>query len=352
MAISRQKFIVFAFTAMALVIAIGSVLVLVADLVLHSRAERSAGLNRWGYRGPVLGRKAPGEVRVAVLGGSTAFGYGVMWNESIPAMLAQRLNQQHPERRWVGVNLAYNTEGAHAFLQNLKDFAWLDYDIVVLYEGYNDLLGDLEPNYVTVRQQSPVFRATGYFPVLPLWLKERALMLRSGSVDQAYKDRTTGEKTVFRPNLAGRASASALETAAGIAQALERQFDRPMADVASRPTADNGLGCPNPWSTYCDSEHRAIEFALQHGKKVLAVSQPRLPGDTARARHQQQQDALTGLRERQYPGSPRVAHFAIDALVDLSDPDVCFDGMHLSVDGNRIVADALAEPIVQLWSKS
>jgi lysophospholipase L1-like esterase len=351
-ALSRKKKFLFAIVAMVLVVAIGSVLILAADLVLHYRAERSAGLNRWGYRGPVLGRKAPGEVRVAVLGGSTAFGYGVMWNESIPAMIEQRLNQQHTERRWTGVNLAYNTEGAHAFLQNLKDFAYLDYDIVVLYEGYNDLLGDLEPNYVAVRQQSPVFRATGYFPVLPLWLTERALMLRSGSVDQAYKDRTTGDKTVFQPNLADRASASALETAAGIARALERQFDRPMADVAGRPTADNGLGCPNPWSTYCDSQHRAIEYALQQGKKVLIVSQPQLPGDTARTRHQQQQDALAGMLERQYRESPRVARFAIGSLVDLSDTDVCFDGMHLSVDGNRIVADALIEPIVQLWSKS
>ena len=205
---------------------------------------------------------------------------------------------------------------------------------------------------MTVRQQSPVFRATGYFPVLPLWLSERALMLRSGSVDQAYRDRTTGDKTVFRPNLAGRASASALETAAGIAKALERQFDRPLEDVAGRPTADNGLGCPNPWSTYCDSQHRAIEYALQQGKKVLVVSQPQLPGDAARARHQQQQDALIGMLERQYRTSARVAHFAIGSLVDLSDTDVCFDGMHLSVDGNRIVADALIEPIIQLWSKS
>jgi hypothetical protein len=54
------------------------------DLYLHHRASRSAGLNLWGYRGPVVGRKQPGETRIAVLGGSTAFGYGVTWSRRFP----------------------------------------------------------------------------------------------------------------------------------------------------------------------------------------------------------------------------------------------------------------------------
>ena len=146
MAISRRKFVLFAITAMALVLVIGSVLALAADLVLHSRAERSAGLNRWGYRGPVLGRKAPGEVRVAVLGGSTAFGYGVMWNESIPAMIEPRLTQQHPEHRWTGVNLAYNTEArTHFFRTSGLRLPRLRHRRAL--RGYNDLLGD--PSRIT-----------------------------------------------------------------------------------------------------------------------------------------------------------------------------------------------------------
>ena len=40
------------------------VLLLVAELVVHNRAERTAGLNRWGYRGPVVGGKKTGELRV------------------------------------------------------------------------------------------------------------------------------------------------------------------------------------------------------------------------------------------------------------------------------------------------
>jgi hypothetical protein len=353
MTISRRKFIAFAVAAVALVLAVGLVLALAADLVLHYRAERSAGLNRWGYRGPVVGRKQPNEVRIAMLGGSTAFGYGVIWNESIPAMIEQRLNQQHPERTWTSVNLAYNTEGAYAFLPNLKDFAHTDYDLVVLYEGYNDLSGDQQPNYVTVRQQSPVFRATGYFPVLPLWLREKALMLRGGgNIERGYEDArsTPGDQTVFRPNLAARASASALQAAADVASALEQQFDSPLPALAAGPAAVSGSGCEPPWSSYCDSQRRAIDYALEEGKRVLVVSQPQLAGDTPRERHRLQQEALVAMLSQRYASNPRVAHFAVGTRVNLSDLDVSFDQMHLSVDGNRIVADALVDPIFKLWA--
>jgi lysophospholipase L1-like esterase len=350
MAISRRKFIVFALLTTVLVIGAGAVLTLTADLILHHRAERSAGLNRWGYRGPVLAPKKPGELRVAMLGGSTAFGYGVMWNESIPALLAQRLNEQHPDRAWTGVNLGYNTEGAYAFLPNLRDFVYLDYDIVVLYEGYNDMLGDTNPNYVTVRQQSPVFRATGYFPILPLWLDEKSLALRAGgTVAQGY-DKIHGDtpQTVFRPNLGQRASASAVDAAAAVAGALERQFARVGEGVPSGKLVESSLGCPDPWSSYCESEHRAIQFALDHGKRVLVVGQPQLPSANLRERHQQQQQALADMLRREYASNARVAYFAVGARLDLSSTNLSFDQMHLNPDGNRIVADALAEPVFRL----
>jgi len=351
-AIGRKKYVVFALLTMVLVSAVGVVTLLVADLVLHARAERSAGTNRWGYRGPVVGAKQRNEVRIAMLGGSTVFGYGVMWHESIPALLEQALNRRAPERKWTVINLGYNTEGAYSFLQNLQDFSYLDYDLVVLYEGYNDLLGDLSPNHVTPRQQSPVFRATGYFPILPLWLEERALMLRSGGLAEGYESRIgQGERAVFRPSLAARASASALEAAATITATLERQFDGAAARDSHRgreSAAD--ASCPPPWSDYCESQRRAIQYALDHGDKVLVVSQPDLVGEIPRARHQQQQQALAAMIDSQFGNTTRVARFALGNRVDLASGEVTFDQMHLNVDGNRIVADALAEPVRRLWS--
>src|SRR5688572_16100320 len=87
--------------------------ILAGDIFLHWKFAEFAGVNVWGYRGPTVGRKQPDEWRLAVLGESTAFGYGVHWQEAIPALLQERLNggTAGPRRATV-VNLAYNNEGA------------------------------------------------------------------------------------------------------------------------------------------------------------------------------------------------------------------------------------------------
>ena len=51
-----------------------SAVLLAADVYLHWRVQNAGAVNVWGYRGPVVGRKQPNEIRVVVLGGSTAFG--------------------------------------------------------------------------------------------------------------------------------------------------------------------------------------------------------------------------------------------------------------------------------------
>src|SRR5215218_10075160 len=182
MPLSRGKKIVFAVITIAVSFIGMIVALLTVDLILHQRAERSAGLNRSGYRGPVVGRKQPGELRVAMVGGSTVFGYGVTWEESIPvyleAELKQRLNR--PVRV---LNLGFNNEGAYAAVPNLEDFSYLDYDVIVLYEGYNDFPGDQAVNRSVYRRDSAVYRLTGYYPILPLYLQEKAMMLRSHDVN-------------------------------------------------------------------------------------------------------------------------------------------------------------------------
>jgi len=55
MALTRRKYLLFVAVAALLSVAVTLVVALAADLYMHRRAERSAGLNRWGYRGPALG---------------------------------------------------------------------------------------------------------------------------------------------------------------------------------------------------------------------------------------------------------------------------------------------------------
>lgn len=316
------------------------------DLYLHKRAERSAGLNRWGYRGPVVGRKQPGETRVVVLGGSTAFGYGVPWFEAPPAILERQLNAARPTSPVSVVNLGFNNEGAYAYRFTLDDFRFLDYDVAVFYDGYNDMKGDDGRNTSLFRHDSPVFRLTGYYPILPLVFAEKAMLLRTGGDLMAgYAALRGEEKTVFTPSLADRASATALESTVAVTESLGRQLGRfssaPVAPpLPTERQPETAEGCAFPWSFYCQSMHAAVRHALDMDKRVMVVLQPRLL-DPIRPAHTSQQTALAGMLRRSFGTEPRFLLVDLTGAVDLSDRNLCFDGMHLSTDGVQREVTAL-----------
>lgn len=349
MELSRSKKLGFALVTIAISL-IGVVgVLLAADLAVHRRAERSAGLNRYGYRGPVIGSKQPGELRVAMLGGSTVFGYGVAWQESIPAFLEAELRRRL-NRPVSVVNLGYNNEGAYAFVPNLQDFEYLDYDIIVLYEGYNDLSGDAAPNHLVFRRNSVIFRHTGYFPILPLYLEEKAMTLRHGNTNAAYEaaGNASAGQTVFRPGLAQRTSAGAFSAIAAMARALDGQFVNARPSPPSVSATDSTLGCADPWVAYCESVAAAIRFGVGRGNAVLVASQPRLVGRLAREQHAGQQAAVAGMVQRTFANDPRVVRVDLSNVVDLTDPNVTFDAMHLNPQSNAVVAQALVEPLLAL----
>jgi GDSL-like Lipase/Acylhydrolase family len=339
--VTRSKFIAFASMAMLLSLGVTTLGLLAADLYAHSRVERSVGVNRRGYRGPTIGRKQNGERRVVMLGGSTVFGWDVAWEETIPAVLEVMLHAKDPQTRVI--NLGFIGEGAYAFLPTLQDFSSLDYDVAILYEGYNDLLGDSRPNTDLSRHGSPVFRATGYFPILPLVLTEKAKALRFGNVGAAYKAGRGEEQTVFKPGLASRTSAAALEAAANVTASLGRQLDR-MSGGTPVFVATGEAGCASPWVHYCESVYVAAKYALSRGKTVLVVAQPLLKNDRA-AVHESQQQALAGMVSRKFSAEPRVRYVDLRDAVDLSNQELAFDGMHLNLAGNTIIAKALLEPV-------
>jgi len=325
----------------------GAVLALViVDVYLHSRYERTAAVNVWGYRGPTIGRKQPRERRVAYLGGSSAFGYGVLWNEAVPAQLEHALNARPGLPHISVVNLAFNNEGAYAFKPTLDDYRYLAYDVVCLYEGYNDLLGDEHPNRLVSRRDSPVFRLTGYFPIFPMVFREKAAAIRyGGNIDAMYRAGPGGEvKTVFRPGVAGWAIAGTLDAAVTVSRSLEGQLAR-LADVRPQDRVDDAAQrCAFPWSGYCRSIFEAVDDALAYGARALVITQPYLTGKSGE-RHRDQQRALSAALLRQYAGDARVRYVDLGAAIDLADRSLAYDGMHLTPDGNRVVAARLADPV-------
>jgi hypothetical protein len=352
MAVLRRTRVVFALLAIGFSVLVSGAGLLAVDLYLHQRYERSAGLNVWGYRGPTAGRKQEGEERIVYLGGSTAFGYGVRWNEAIPALLEKQLNEKRGRgsRHVSVVNLAYNNEGAYSFKFTLDDYRYLNYDIVCLYEGYNDLAGDDQgPNLSVFRHDSPVFRSTGYLPIFPLIFSEKAAALRHGGEIDAMSRIKQGDgmKTVFRPGLADRAIAGALETTVSASRLLEAQFGRPSDGHPPRASDTASSGCEHPWSHYCRSVFEAVDRTVGSGRRVLVITQPYLTG-RAGERHRAQQQAMSSALQRRYGDNPRVGYVNLGTAVDLDNSSLAIDGMHLTPSGNRVVADRLVDPLLSI----
>jgi hypothetical protein len=340
--------LIYAFAAVFTAVLFSLLALLAVDVYLHGKFEKSAGFNVWGYRGPAVKRKAADEYRVVVLGGSSAYGYGTNWDEAIPAVLERQLAGRSvgPFRRIVVINLAYNNEGAYSFKFTLRDYAYLKYDLVCLYEGYNDLIGDPRgPNLSVFRHDSPVFRLVGYLPIFPMIFNEKAAVLSGGSVNSLYHPE---EKTVFRPGIAAQAAAGILRATADVGESLERQLGRATAEPPRGIGAVDATGCKYPWGQYCRSVADAIQLAVAGQHQVLFVTQPYELGEAWRLRHMAQQQEAAAMIERMFGGNAAVRYVNLGDAVDLGDPLLSYDHMHLTAAGNRRIAEQLVAPVTEM----
>jgi lysophospholipase L1-like esterase len=345
---TRRRVLVYAAALGSMAVA-GVVALLALDVYLHWRTQYSAGFNVWGYRGDTVGRKKPNETRIIVLGGSTAFGYGLPSNESWPYFLEQQLAARRalPSSGTVRVvNLGVPTDSAGTFVSTLDDYAYLHADIAMFYEGYNDLGLDVNrpqihlipevSHYMAWRHLSPIFRWTGYLPIFPLVLSEKASQILHGR-----EPSLTSTEVVFQPNLARRTTAAAMESAAEIGATLERRLGR-LTDTQGRTSQFDEHGCGR-WSRYCGAIEEAIRAALARHQRVIVITQPYFSD-----LHVEQQSALAAMLAARFAGDERVEYVNLGRLLDLRDPAIAYDGVHLVAAANARVAEALVPAVLQI----
>src|SRR5437868_3735964 len=115
----------FRLAALAMSVSAAIAMVLALDVWLHARYAPWLGYNICGYRGRRLGGKRPGEFRIAMLGGSVAYGYAVAPADTIEMFLERDIRAAAGSDRFTVANLAYNAQGAYAFAPTLRDYAYL-----------------------------------------------------------------------------------------------------------------------------------------------------------------------------------------------------------------------------------
>jgi hypothetical protein len=204
--------------ALALAIAL-----VVLDMRAHNRVETLGGVNVWGYRGTELGRKKDREVRIAVFGGDMAFGWGVASDETIAnyagRLVSVELNRAGRESRVVTpIVAAARGMRISEYAGWIQYFSSLQPDVICLLPDEAD--HRLDRGRFLPDRQSLVFTATGYSPILPLVLREKAALTHSALLGAAARLLDAADVEAARTVDAPVATDTALRNAIRVARAV------------------------------------------------------------------------------------------------------------------------------------
>lgn len=276
---------------------------------LASRSVRQTAWNLRGYRGRILWRKAAHEVRVFAIGGSTTYGYTVEREESYPAQLETLLTERlGPERPVTVANLGHLSDSSVCYEPTYRDYRYLNGDIVILYEGYNDIGAPSRRQERDCYQQSSViFRWTGFFPIAPIYLTERWFKFRYGSITAGYEAFRAGE-------------------------------------ARAHPGPEPELPKIDAYENY---ERNVLSFVgkrLQEGKRVVFASQPFI----GNAGHLDQQTRIRVALEP-FMSNPRFRYRDFMYIFGGKHDKAWFnDLMWLNPSGNKVLAEKMSEPVMDL----
>jgi hypothetical protein len=279
--------------AMALQAALFAVIgLLVLDMRAHNRVEELGGVNVWGYRGTELGRKPPHHIRIVAFGGDLAFGWGVKPVETLPSYAARLVSLEinrrgQPSRPITATIAAARGMRIGDYAEWIRRFSHLEPDIICLIP--DEPAHQLHPGRFLPDRGSLMFALTGYSPILPLVLREKAALAHSTLL-------------------------------AGAAQLLDA------ADLQAAPAPDQPAGSDNSLRTALDAARRAAAIG------VVLILPPRWIGTTP---------ALPDDADR-----IRVVSLGDDAA--LSNPDLRLDGYHFSANGHSLAADVVAPAMLDL----
>lgn len=314
-----------------IMMAVALACVIAADVYVHHRLSKYAAVNVWGYRGPVLGRKAAGEKRILMIGPSTVFSVGFPPEEALPAHLERQLQQRvaYPVRV---VNLGMPGEDAYAYRATIEDYRYLKADAVILY-GDSNPTGSSAP--IVLRRTSPVFRLTGYYPILHTAIRERWLLWRHGG---RFEAAVGGDGVVFRAG-AGDQPGAARNAAEDVAAYVENTVGA--AAPAEPPT------CEHAFKGFCTSMNNAITYARSLGLPVLVVNQPYETEFQVLI-----QSALQTMLRDVHGSDAGVRYLDMGRGIDLKDPALAYDGVHLTPAGNAMMAGQLVSPALALLAQA
>ena len=271
--------------------------------LLDRRAHKADvfGVNQWGYRGEARGERQPGEIRVALVGGSAAYESATNHEDTMAMAIVSQLQEigRPRNQEYSIINLAQPRVSADSYVGTLRSYAFLEPDAVAVVDGY-DTIGGLPPH---ARERSAVFRTAGYLPILPARILGRPAWL---------SDPDGGTVEMLR-------------------------------DGSTEP-AD--VGCDGASKAYCAAMADTVRFVLQQGLPVIVASPPFVT-----ARHAAQQRSLGAFLTETFGSDPRFLYLDLGTAINLTHPEESPDGIHRTVVGNHEVGQPIAWGILRLLDR-
>jgi hypothetical protein len=302
--------IVAALAGEAVLIAV--LLTVALDLQAHKRVERLGGVNIWAYRGPVMRRKAQNEIRVAVVGGTLAFGWGVAASEALAPSVRQlvALEIDKPGSAlgpFTAVTLGAIGLAPGQYASWIDRFAYLRPDVICIVgdpRGHRGGGRSLLPD-----RESTLFLLFGYAPMLPLVVEEKGRLLGSSLL-----------KAV------GSAATDADHAVAGL-------LPRPSSDDEGRESA----------AGYARAFEAAARAALRTGAAVVIVAPPYESADDVR-----DHEALAGIVASRFAGERRVRFVDLGDAPDIYDEGVWLQDLTFSTAGHAKAAEYVTPAVLDL----
>jgi hypothetical protein len=327
------------------IVAIAAVLAVALDMYAHKRVEALGGVNYWGYRGPVANQRRPNEIRVAIVGGTRAFGWGAPASalaseirRQIMLTTDQRGGELHPV---VVINLGRLGALPDSYPAIIEHYSYLRPDYICLYDDLG--VRGAQP----AEGGSGVFALTGYAPALPLVLREKGMVWRYGDLKRGYDEESAtpasaapsasdGAATSHQPSVGRRMAGAVLE-------ALGKELgaaDRFAADRLAGGAGDASAG----GAGYAGAMMMAVDAAHRHarGGVVVVVSPAETPEQAGHLR------ALAPQMRTALESAPSFRFVDLGTEAELSDATVRVDGWNYASAGIALVAAKIAPALPSL----
>ena len=94
------------------------------------------------------------------------------------------------------------------------------------------------------------------------------------------------------------------------------------------------------WSWYKYFMKKAIDFALEHKKKVIVITPPYINQN-----HIEEQNSLKNVLLEEYKGNKNFLYENLGESISLKNEKLAYDGMHLTSKGCQIMADIITKII-------